>query len=152
MPKILLTMVAVSLAAFIAPIGAQLPTDRSNPIKWEEITVIESKDNRMFIDRNSQSKDDSDSYIRNTLLLVPESGVVQFKNKEGKFISALSIARAMMVDCNNGVALPTVDYYYDIKIPSKDTRPIGTMEYNKALPINIMPKDSELFKALCQNS
>lgn len=152
MPKIstLLIAIAIGTTCIGAVTMAQVPVEKL-PLKWEPIPNLSIDDFSMYVDRNSMSRkqtENSDT-ASGSFLLVPNSGAMQFKNKQGKIISALSMVRTLAVDCKEGIAIPIIDEYFDTKSPDRDTKVIGVSDYTKSLPIDILPKNSTLFKTLC---
>lgn len=148
MPQFLLMLCLAVVLCVSATTQAQTP----QVLQWELVPGLIVEGHKMYIDMNSVSRTQSDTLDAATgsFLLVPEEGGLQFKNKDGKLITALSLVRLMAVDCKNGAAIPIMDLYFDTKTPVKESRPIGKIDYsNNVRPIDIRPKSSVLFKTLC---
>lgn len=146
MPRFLLSLICIVLLTGAASKAEQ-------PLSWEAVQGVVLDGYKMYIDRNSLSRvqtDNSDT-ATGAFLLVPDSNGMQFKNKEGKIVTAISLVRLFGVDCVNGLAMPILDMYFDTKTPVRESKSIGTLAYKNATPINIHPQSSVLFKTLCTN-
>ncbi len=153
MPTISTIIVSTVLCAMCISVAALTPVADDTPVKWEIIREFHADGLIMYVDKNSTSRNQTEKFdiATGSFLLVPVDGAIQFKNKNQKLISAMSIVRAMAVDCRHGFAVPVMDLYFDTKTPDKSSKPIGSTDYEKASPINIFPKTSTLFKTLCPN-
>lgn len=146
-------LAGILLAISIA-LTASMSTMAQEPvpsIKWEPVIGVDVEGFKLYVNKAGikRAVDEKSDIATGAFLLVPEAGAIQFKNKGGKIVSALSIARFMTIDCKVGTAIPMYDLYFDIKNPGAETKPIGVLDHTKSLPIDMLPKSSVLFRTLC---
>lgn len=154
MPNRIITIIAFLIATFsIGAISIAQPTVRPDT-KWSAVAGLKFDGYDVYVDINSVKRSDDDSindYAAAGILLVPVDAALQFKNKKGTLISAMAVARYLIIDCKEGLMTPIADFYFDTKTPDQDSKPIGSLDYSKAIPIDILPHSSILYKTLCPN-
>jgi hypothetical protein len=149
MPRFLLMLAIAVTLVLSAATQAQTP----QPLRWELVPGLVIDGFKMYVEVNSISREQSDNLdvAAGSFLLVPEDDGLQFKNKDGQVITALSIVRLMGVDCKNGIAIPVQDKYFDTKTPGVESKPVGGIDYKNPKPIDIRPRSSVLYRTLCPN-
>ena len=154
MPNRIIAIIAFLIATFsIGAISIAQPAVHADT-KWSAVPGLKFVGYEVYVDVNSLKRSADDSIIDYTeagILLVPIDGALQFKNKKGILISAMSVARYLIIDCKEGLMTPVLDFYFDTKTPDQDSKPIGALDYSKAIPVDILPHSSILYKTLCPN-
>jgi len=140
-----------SLICGVAFINVALAQPQDNTVIWEIIPDTYISRFSIYIDKKNLSRQQTDKLDTSTgsFLVVPKEGPLKFKRKDGEFISALSVVRAMVVDCKTGNAIPLIDLYFDVEIPTKDSKPIIAVDYRSSMTASAISTKGALFKTFC---
>jgi len=117
---------------------------------WVLVPDASKNGTRNYFDLNSIEKYTRNNihYTVGTILIVPESPT-EVTLPNGRKVRATSMARHLIVDCDNALTTNFFDVFFTIQLPARGTVPLGGIDYSKSSDFESLSRSSPLFLVMC---
>jgi hypothetical protein len=145
--KLAAVLLIGTLLAFMMQVTAA-PSPRTND--WRPVFGSKMATQKAYINTTTQIvvAGGENSYNYAEILIVSEKPKTRVVN--GKTFTALSVVRAMLLECKSAYMAPMADYYFNDGNPQAASKVINIYEHPSAeVAGRVIPKNSPLYNALC---
>lgn len=155
-------MLKISLAFVLTCILAalvilNLASGKSRPVpgtqtNWQYVIGADGPGFKIYLDKNRYDKVQADKHS------ILAAGDILFSYDKPRKMDdgthefmAQSVVKTIMVECNAGILAPLSDLYFEEAMPTRDSKPIGGVEYppNPAETATQVPKSSAVYTTMC---